>query len=177
MATPSFNAVGFCARYAEDGDRAFDFALDLARKSGAKLNVFYFLNDPYDPSDQGPQNLSHAELEKLAVAKEKDLRLYYDQKAGDYLDVGFRVCYDESWTELHRCLLVREFQVLVLAYPERGAYFAKRHIEDFADRFISPAILVGPGPDEFYLNKPATQLAPVLGLNEENYSELKPEPA
>ena len=109
MAQPTYNAVGFCAHYSRQGDWAFDYALKLSQKSGMQLNVFHFLSDPYDITDTDIDALSHPEKEKIAITKEKELRLYYDTKAGEYLDVGFRVCYDRSWTELHRCLMVREF--------------------------------------------------------------------
>lgn len=170
MTIPTFNAVGFCAHYARQGDWAFDVALKLSRNHEKRLNVFHFLNDPYDPGDMRTQNLSKSEIEKIAVREEKKLRLYYDKRAGEYLEVGFRVCYNDSWVELHRCLLVREFQLLVLAYTERGAIFAKKPIEQFADSFISPVILVGPDrPDRLHFNSRAALLAPVLGLDKEKW--------
>lgn len=174
MAVLTFNAVGFAAHYSKQGDWAFDYALKLSEDSGLKLNVFHFLSDPYDPSANDPENMDHSKLEEIAVKKEKDLRLYYDQRAGEYLNVGFRVCYDKSWTELHRCLLIREFQVLVLGYPEYGAYFAKYPIEEFAEKFISPVVLVGPdSPDQYFLNHQAVQLIDKLGLKDKQWSELE----
>ena len=77
--------------------------------------------------------LSGAERAKLAIEREKELRLYYDRRAGDYLDVGFRLCEHAEWVELHRCLLVREFQVLVLGHIRTGVTFGRRPIEEFAD--------------------------------------------
>jgi hypothetical protein len=165
MAIPTLNAVGFCAHYSDPGDWAFDYALRLARLRQLKLNVFHFLADPYDPS--GPQThlLSGAERAKLAIEREKELRLYYDLRAGDYLDVGFRLCEHAEWVELHRCLVVREFQVLVLAHIHPGATFGRRPIEEFADAFICPVVLVGPErPDQFRLNNPARLIADKLGI-------------
>ena len=163
MAIPTFNAVGFCAHYSKQGDWAFDVALELSKAHNVQLNVFHFLIDPFDPNDIRIQNLSHSEIEQLAVQEEKKLRLYYDERAGEYLDVGFRVCYDNSWTELHRCLLIREFQILVLGYPQKGAFFARKHIEEFADSFISPVILVGPDkPEQLLFNSRAALFAPNL---------------
>ncbi len=174
MATPTFDAIGFCAHYSEQGDWAFDYALRLSRMHGFKLNVFHFLKDPYVPNDTQAENLSREEREKMAVEREKELRLYYDQRAGDYLDVGFRVCYDESWTELHRCLLIREFQVLVLGYPNFGAYFAKNPIEEFSEKFVTPVVLVGPErPDQFYLNHQAEFMIHKLDIPEGKWSSIK----
>ena len=170
MAIPTFNAVGFCAHYSNQGDWAFDVALEISKVHSVKLNVFYFLNDPFDPNDVRMQDLSRSEIEQLAVREEKKLRLYYDQRAGEYLDVGFRVCYDNSWTELHRCLIIREFQLLVLGYAEKGAIFAGKPIKEFADHFISPVILVGPdSPKQLLFNSRATFLASNLGLNKEKW--------
>lgn len=171
MTIPTFNAVGFCANYSRQGDWAFGVALELSRNHDKRLNVFHFLNNPYDPDNMRTQYMSKSEIDQLAVREEKELRLHYDKLAGEYLDVGFRVCYNDSWLELHRCLLVREFQLLVLAYPERGAFFAKKPIEEFADSFISPVILVGPEkPDQLHFNSRAVLLAPVLGLNKDKWS-------
>ncbi len=172
MAVPTFNAVGFCAHYSKQGDWAFDVALELSKANNKRLNVFHFLNDPFDHNEIQIQNLSHSEIEQLAIKKEKELRLYYDNRAGEYLNVGFRVCYDNSWTELHRCLLVREFQLLVLAYTKKDAFFAGKTIKEFADSFISPVILVGPNrPEQLSFNSRAVLLAPSLGLDKEKWKE------
>ena len=168
MTIPTFNAVGFCAHYSKQGDWAFDFSLQLSQLHNVQLNVFRFLKDPYGPNDTWPKHLSHSKIEKLAIAKEKKLRLYYDQRAGEYLNVGFRLCYDDSWTELHRCLMMREFQLLVLGYTESGAIFGSKPIEKFANDFISPVILVGPeNPKQFYLNSQAALLSSELGMMDE----------
>jgi len=174
MAALTFNAVGFAAHYSKQGDWAFDYALKLSESAKMQLNVFHFLSDPYDPSDNDYEKLAYKELEQIAIQKEKELRFYYDQRAGEYLKVGFRVCYDKSWTELHRCLLIREFQVLVLGYPQFGSHFAKYAIEEFAEKFISPVVLVGPdSPDQFFLNHQAVQLVDKLGLVNKNWIELE----
>jgi hypothetical protein len=166
---PTFNAVGFCAHYSKKGDWAFDFALQISQLHNVKLNVFHFLKDPYDPSDVGPEHLSHDELANLAIAEEKKLRLYYDERAGEYLNVGFRLCYDDSWSELHRCLMIREFQLLILGYTNYGARFAGKPIEKFANDFISPVVLVGPeNPRQYFLNSRADLLSYKLGISSED---------
>ena len=178
MATPTLNAVGFCAHYSEAGDWAFDYALRLSRLHQIRLNVFHFLNDPYGSLNNLAESLSGTERAKLAIEREKELRLYYDQRAGDYLEVGFRLCERTEWVELHRCLLVREFQVLVLGHIHRGATFGRRPIEDFAESFICPVILVGPErPDQFRLNSPAQVIIDKLGLEGEPWSLLDRLPA
>ncbi len=123
MTIPRLNSVGFCAHYSEQGDWAFDYALGLCREGRMQLNVFHFLSSPYEPDDGRMKELPHDELERIAVEREREMRLYYDRRAGDYLEVGFRLCYDDSWTELHRCLMIREFQLLVLAVPDRPPVF------------------------------------------------------
>jgi len=174
MANPTLNAVGFCAHYSEAGDRAFDYALQLTRKHRIQLNVFHFLTDPFDPTDETPGNLSREELAELAVERERELRMYYDQRAGDYLEVGFRLCEDNEWTELHRCLLVREFQILVLGYSGPNTIFAGRPIEEFAYSFVSPVVLVGSdGPDQFHLNSQAALLIDKLWIPEDSWTTIE----
>lgn len=178
MAIPTLNAVGFCAHYSDAGDWAFDYALRLARMHQIQLNVFHFLTNPYDPDDNIADLLSPAERARLAIQCEKELRLYYDSRAGDYLDVGFRLCADSEWTELHRCLRIREFQVLVLGHTGSNATFGRRPIEEFAEAFICPVVLVGPErPDQFRLNSPARLILQKLGLESETWSVLDRLPA
>ncbi|MGD8362715.1 MAG: universal stress protein [Gemmatimonadota bacterium] len=165
MAIPTLNAVGFCAHYSEQGDWAFDYALELTRRHAIQLNVFHFLVDPYDPGAGPPAWLPADELEKLIVERERELRLYYDDRAGDYLEVGFRLCEDNEWLELHRCLVDREFQILVLGYPARDACFGGKPMEEFAESFVCPVVLVGPDdPRHFHLNEAAALISDKLGL-------------
>ena len=165
MTMVSVEAVGFCAHYSKQGDWAFDLALKIAKQQELQLNVFHFLRDPYDPGDRTGEGVSREELQRILIRKEKELRLYYDERIGDYLKVGFRLCEDPEWTELHRCLTRREFQVLVLAYPEPGATFAGKPLEEFAHSFVCPVVLVGPGSrGEIRLNRPARLLGDSLGI-------------
>jgi len=174
MTVVNINAVGFCAHYSQEGDWAFDFALGLSRRRSAPLNVFHFLSDPYNPDDTDAQQMAPDDRAKLAIVREKELRLYYDKRAGDYLDVGFRLCEDREWTELHRCLLIREFQVLVLGYVGPSAIFAGKPIEEFAHSFVSPVVLVGPSSaDELRLNSRAALIADKLGIHDGSWSLIE----
>ena len=174
MTIPRIESVGFCAHYSEQGDWAFDYALELCRQGGLRLNVFHFLSSPYEPDDGRMKQLPPDELERIAVERERELRLYYDQKAGDYLEVGFRLCYDDSWTELHRCLMIQEFQLLVLAVPEDGCRFSRHAIEEWAETFISPVVLMGPDrPEQFRLNSRAALLVDRLGIPEGQWSVIQ----
>jgi hypothetical protein len=174
MAIPTLNAVGFCAHYSQPGDWAFEYALTLSQSHAIKLNVFHFLSDPYDPGDNLADLISDKERAKLAIEREKELRLYYDRLAGDYLDVGFRLCEHAEWVELHRCLVVREFQVLVLGYLHHGVMFGQRPIEEFSEAFICPVVLVGPDhADQLYLNSRAALIASKLNLDGRDWSVLQ----
>lgn len=178
MALPTLNAVGFCAHYSEQGDWAFDYALRLSRLHTLKLNVFHFLSDPYSADDDVVEKMWPDERARLAIKKEKELRMYYDERAGDYLDVGFRLCEHAEWTELHRCLIVHEFQVLVLGYIAKGIKFGRFPIEEFAQKFISPVVLIGPkGPNQVYLNSRAALIADKLGLENISWQELAGNPS
>jgi hypothetical protein len=175
MTIPHLNAVGFCAHYSEAGDWAFDYALRLSRLHGLQLNVFHFLTDPYDPTDTDLGPITREERARLIVERERELRMYYDTRAGDYLDVGFRLCEDNEWTELHRCLLIREFQVLVLGYPDPAASFAGRPIEEFANAFVSPVVLVGPGDEsQIRVNSRAIIIRDRLGIPDDSWRVIQP---
>jgi hypothetical protein len=177
MAVTTVNAVGFCPHYSEQGDWAFDYALRLARLHQVKLDVFHFLTDPYGPNDNRAALLSPFDRAKLAIEREKEVRLYYDSRAGDYLNVGFRLCEHAEWVELHHCLVAREFQVLILAHIYKGVSFGHRPIEEFADSFVCPVVLVGPDrPDEFLLNRPAQLIVDKLGLESANWSLIDRSP-
>jgi len=174
MSTFAVRAIGFCAQYSPQGDWAFDFALRLARARSVRLNVFHFLTNPYDPGARRPESLSREERSALAIRLERDLRLYYDGRLGDYLDAGFRLCEDPEWTELHRCLTKREFQVLVLGYPHEGATFGGVPIEEFVTSFVCPVVLVGPSsPLDLRLNEPAALISDRLGLADRHYIPLR----
>ena len=174
MSTFAVRAIGFCAHYSPPGDWAFDFALRLARPRSLRLNVFHFLISPYDPGARMPESLTREERAALAIRLERDLRLYYDDRLGDYLDAGFRLCEDPEWTELHRCLTKREFQVLVLGYPHEGASFGGVPIEEFVTRFVCPVVLVGPrSPLDIRLNEPAALVADKLGLAGRHFERLR----
>ena len=84
------------------------------------------------------------------------------------------MCEDNEWTELHRCLLIREFQVLVLGYPDAAATFAGRPIEEFADAFVSPVVLVGPDAEsQIRVNTRATMIRDRLGIPDEDWHVIR----
>jgi len=173
MAVPTLDAIGFCAHYSKQGDWAFHYALRLSRQHLIRLNIFHFLSDPYRPSNDITEELSEEAKVKIAIESEKELRMYYDERAGDYLDVGFRLCEDAEWVELHRCLVVREFQILVLGYIGISTTFGNRPIVEFAHAFVCPVILVGPDrPDQYHLNNQAALLVNKLGLENSNWETI-----
>ena len=164
MTTPGLKAIGYCVNYSKQGEWAFALALDLAMRYELQLNIFHFVSDPYQakaaarPTSPGDEAL---------VEIEKKMRLHYDERLGDYLDVGFRLCEQNEWTELHRCLCKHEFQLLVLARPTSDATFGSRLLTEFADGFVCPVVLVGPhAGTELTFNEPARLMAYRLGLDQ-----------
>ncbi len=170
MTMVSMKSIGLCANYSEAGDWAFDFALGLARKHNLQLNIFHFLADPFDPSADSPMAMPKDQRDAMSIEMERNLRFYYDERLGDHLKAGFRVCESNEWTELHHCLMRREFELLVLPYPKRNATFGGKPIEDFAKNFVSPVALVGPDtPDQIRLNNQAglaNKIADFVGAQE-----------
>ncbi|MEJ2367718.1 MAG: hypothetical protein P8Z49_05070 [Acidobacteriota bacterium] len=173
MTVTSIHAVGFCAHYSEQGEWAFRRALELARGRNLQLNIFHFLCDPWDKDGFMADRLQDEQRRRKMIEGEKKLRLYYDEMLGDYLNVGFRLCEDNGWKELHRCICNREFQVLFLPYPDREAEFAGRPLTEFAAALACPAALVGPArPDEVYLNAPAAFLSEQLQMDDARWLPL-----
>jgi hypothetical protein len=174
MTTLSIESVGLCAHFSPPGEWAFDVALALARRRWAQLNVFHFLVDPFDPSDHCGAGLTGESRARLIVEREKELRFHYEDRLGDWIKIGFRLCEEKEWTELHRCLLSREFQVLVLPWPATGATFGGTPLLSFVNAFACPVILVGPGsPAEIHVNPPAAMIADQLGLAELHWSVVE----
>lgn len=65
--------------------------------------------------------------------------------------------------ELHRCLVDGEYQILVLGYAGQDACFAGKSIEEFAESFACPVVLVGPDdPKQVHLNSTAALIAEKL---------------
>jgi len=163
--------IGLCAIFSRQGDWAFDYALNLARKHKAKLNVFHFLESPY--AVRRDVVFVDTKKEKTAVVtpeiiaeKDKELRLKYDERLGDYVDVGFRLCEGSDEWELKKCFKRGDYEVLVIGYQGKGADFGgTTTIEEFAGRFHGPLVLVGPNsPDVFYINEKAKELLNQLDI-------------
>jgi hypothetical protein len=178
MTRARLQAVGFCAWMNEVGDRAFRYALDLARTHGVQLDIFIFPSIPRIPHPpRGRSGELFAYPEEEAIATEKEARLHYDELLGDYLEVGYRLCPGDESPELRRCLFDRQYDVLVLPYESKGCMFGDRPIEEFAHRMQCPVVLVGRvGYTEFHLNPPARLWLAELDLEGRMWTSI-PSPA
>ncbi len=156
------NGVGLCAIFSRQGDWAFDYALSLARHHKTKLNIFHFLESPY----MLRRDVVFVDAEKketatvtpdLIARKDKEMRETFDERLGDYVDVGFRLCEGNDEFELRKCFKKGDYEVLVIGYKEKGAAFGgTTTIEAFAHKFKGPTVLVGPdSPDSFHINEAA----------------------
>jgi len=172
MTTPTIHKIGLVAHFSPQGDWAFETALGLARTRTATLNVFQFLESPYDvPLDRPPAEVAVRDFETWELIEaDRILRERYEDRLGDFVDVGFRVCGSARHNlELRQCLRRKEYQLLIIPYREYGASFGNMPIQEFAFRFPAPILLVGPEHDrQFHLNLPAEAIdASVdLGLGE-----------
>jgi len=176
MTVQSLKGVGCCARLDSIGDWAFNVALSIAREHGVVLNLFYL---PEPCGEAHPPHGRRGELLELSdeakVEREKEVRLYYEDRLGDYLDVGFRLCEGDEEPELRRCLIIRrDYDVLVLPYPARAQRFGGRTIEEFAQGMPCPTILVGPDHEkQLFVNSPARIWMERLGLQSANWTEIQ----
>ena len=166
MTTLTLKSIGLCAHFSPVGDRAMRYALALAKRYQLQLNIFAFPHSPFEPPDQDtPQGIQDEEREKNLVLADRQLRMYYEDRLGDYLDVGFRVCEGQEGVELRRCLKRGEYELLVIPYLETGGTFGNMPIEEFATHFLAPVVLVGRWRKvRYYLNAQAVLLADKLNL-------------
>lgn len=156
------NGIGLCAIFARQGDWAFDYALSLARHHKTKLNIFHFLDSPYtlrrDVVFVDAEKTKTAQVTPDLIAKkDKEMRETYEERLGDYVEVGFRLCEGNDEYELRKCFKKGDYEVLVIGYKEKGAAFGgTTTIEEFAAKFKGPIILLGPdSADSFYINEHA----------------------
>jgi hypothetical protein len=156
------NGVGLCAIFSRQGDWAFDYALSLARQYHTKLNIFHFLESPYTLRRDvvfvdADKKVTAKVTPDLIATKDKEMREMFDERLGDYIEVGFRLCEGNDEWELRKCFKKGDYEVLVIGYKAKGADFGgTTTIEAFAEKFKGPVVLVGPdAPDTFYLNDAA----------------------
>jgi len=174
--------VGLCALFSRQGDWAFDYALALARHHRAKLNIFHFLESPYRLRrdivfvDATRTTTVHVTPEFLAE-RDRELREMFDERAGDYVEIAFRLCEGNDEWELKKCFRRGQYDVLVVGYTAKKAEFgATTTIEEFARKFHGPVILVGPdAPDSFYLNDLAMKRSAELMIPAEAWKRIPEE--
>ena len=88
------SGIGLCASFCEQGDWAFDYALSLAKRTQSTLNIYRFLESPYtlqrDVVFVDAEKTKTAKVTpELIAEKDKELRFLYDERLGDYDNVGF----------------------------------------------------------------------------------------
>jgi hypothetical protein len=156
MTTPRVEKIALVSHFSEVGDWAFDAALQMARARETAINIYYFLESPFEIShDVAPADIEvPAYDEQTLVAKEREVREYFEDRLGDFVQVGFRVCPTGRHNlELRRCLLRREYQLLIIPYLSPDVGFGNMSLQEFAYRFAAPVMLVGPErPSEYRFN-------------------------
>ena len=156
MTTPRVEKIALVSHFSEVGDWAFDAALQMGRVRQTALNIYYFLESPFEvPRNVAPADLDVAEYdEPTLVAREREVREHFEDRLGEFVEVGFRVCPTGRHNlELRRCLLRREYQLLIIPYLRHGVGFGNMPLEEFAYRFAAPVLLVGPErPNEYRFN-------------------------
>lgn len=165
MTVQSIKGVGYCALMTEVGDRALAVALECAQRHEVRLDIFFFPTSSFDAHDSRGRHGETAHLSSHDVIElERQTRLYYDERLGDYLNVGFRFCLGDEDPELRRCLLYRkDYDVLVLPCPTLDCSFGGRPVLAFAQHMPCPVILVGPEDQgQLLVNSAAQPLLSVI---------------
>ncbi len=106
---------------------------------------------------------------EIIAEKDKELRMAYDERLGESVDVGFRLCKGSSEWELKKCFRKGDYEILLVGYNGKGADFGgTATIEEFADRFHGPLVLVGPdSEDKFYVTKSQEHSGPAANPGRE----------
>jgi hypothetical protein len=175
------NGVGLCAIFSRQGDWAFDYALELARHHKTKLNIFHFLDSPYmlrrDVVFVDAEKKETAKVTPDFVAKkDKEMRELYEDRLGEYVEVGFRLCEGNDEFELRKCFKKGDYEVLVIGYKEKGAAFGgTTTVEAFASKFKGPVVLVGPDSgDSYYVNEAAIKMLDDLLISDGKWTPIIP---
>jgi nucleotide-binding universal stress UspA family protein len=94
MTVPRIEKIGLVYDFSKQGDWALSVALQLGRTRTATLNVYHFLESPYEVHlDVVPTDLPARRYEAaILVQKERELREHLDDCLGDFEDVRLRVC-------------------------------------------------------------------------------------
>ncbi len=176
----AMKGIGLCAIFSRQGDWAFDYALALARHHKTRLNVFQFLESPYTLRrdvvfvDEKKEETAKVTPDLIAK-KDRVLRENYDERLGDYVDVGFRLCEGNDEWELRKCFRKGDYEILVIGYNAKDASFGgTTTIEKFASEFKAPVVLIGPdSPDVVYLNEAASERVGDLILDNKKWHALE----
>jgi len=172
--------VGLCAVFSRQGDWAFDYALGLARHHETKLNIFHFLESPYALrrdivfQDEDRKNTARVTPDLIAQ-RDQDMREMFDDRLGDYSEVGFRLCEGNNEWELKKCFKKGQYEVLIIGYNQKHADFGgTTTIEEFAAKFKAPVVLVGPdAPDSFFVNDHAVGRVADLMLPDGKWNRIE----
>jgi hypothetical protein len=171
--------VGLCAVYSQQGEWAFDYALSLARRNKARLNIYQFLESPYTFQRDvvfvdAAKTKTAPVTPELIAEKDKELRFWYDERLGGYVNVGFRLCEGNDDWEVKKCFKRGDYEVLVIGYQGPGTPFGgATTIEKFARRFRGAVVLVGPDdPHSFYVNKQAEEMLGRLNIPKDRWRPL-----
>jgi len=171
--------IGLCAIFSRQGDWAFDYALMLARHHKTRLNIFHFLESPYMLRRDivfvdSAKTKTAPVTPDLIAKKDEELRMSFEERLGDYVDVGFRLCEGADEVELRKCFRKGDYEVLVIGYNEKGASFGgNTSIEEFASQFKAPVVLVGPdSPTSIFLNKAAAERVADLNLGDAKWAPI-----
>jgi hypothetical protein len=172
--------VGLRSSFSRQGDWAFEYALSLARHHNCSLNIFHFFESPYTLRkdvvflDAEKRATIHVTPDYLAK-KDKEMRQHWDERLGDYLKVGFRLCEGNNEWELMKCFKKGDYESLIVGYDANGADFGDgTTIEEFSQKFKGPMVLVGPdSPDQYHVNRAAEKRLYELLIPESNWNRIK----
>src|SRR5690606_38587424 len=96
----------------------------------------------------------------LITKLEKQLRMYYDPKLGDFTNAAFKLCEGQYQVELVRCFRKHLLDLVVMGYQPSGEESGPGNLplEEFAKKLSYPLIIAGrDGPGTYLLNRKALE--------------------
>ncbi len=172
--------IGLCTHFCEADSWAFDYALKLVKARAWQLNICHWLPSPYRlrrdliPDDLFLPQEAVQKNPQLLARLELQLREYYDERLGDFINVAFKLCEGMYEIEMVRCFRQNLLDLVVMGYlPDDILEPDARPIEEFAVSVPYPLVIVGKnGPNSFLLNQKASEWLDILDLKEAKFQVL-----
>lgn len=167
--------IGLCTHFSETDRLAFDFALALAQKRQAQLNICHWLNSPFIlrrdivPDDLFRPSQTAPVTPALLTHLEHQLRAYYEPLLCDFTNVAFKLCEGNFQVELARCFRRHQLDLALLGDQPGELSGSSQTLAEFAARTAYPLVIVQAETPRFRLNSATRPWLDYLDLPEQSW--------